>query len=162
MLSVVFPNTLKPMTTNIEFIRRKHSKSVFGIDAIPSTDLNWQYAVCCVFSCNELSTQRLQILNLFGVMLPKPVFGIDTIPNTDLNWQYAVCWVLYFHTLSTQWLQILNLFGFAFPKYKKVTSTDLVNKRFEICSWIPLTMVQSLQLNSALLRIKWDKNCSSF
>ena len=35
-----------------------------------------------------------------------------------------------------------------------MTSTDLVNKCFEICSWIPLTMVKSLPLNSALLLTK--------
>ena len=59
--------------------------------------------------------------------------------------------MLYFHTHSIQWLQIVNLFAVVFPKHWKVTSTDLVNKCFEICSWIPLTMVRFLPLNSALL-----------
>ena len=48
----------------------------------------------------------------------------------------------------------MNLFGVVFPKYIKLTSTNLVNKCFEIRWWIPLTMVTSLPLNSALLEIK--------
>ena len=35
-----------------------------------------------------------------------------------------------------------------------MTSTDLGNQGFETCSWIPLTMVKSLLLNSALLEIR--------
>ena len=61
---------------------------------------------------------------------------------------------MYLHTLSTEWLQILNLFGVVFPKYQKVSSTDLVNKCFEICLWILLTMVRSLPLNTALPYIR--------
>ena len=34
-------------------------------------------------------------------------------------------------------------------KYKSVTSIDLVKQCFRVCSWIPLTMVKSLLLNSA-------------
>ena len=34
-------------------------------------------------------------------------------------------------------------------KYKSVTSIDLVNQCLKICSWIPLTMVKSLLLDSA-------------
>ena len=34
-------------------------------------------------------------------------------------------------------------------KYKSVTSIDLINQCFKICSWITLTMVKSLLLNSA-------------
>ena len=35
-----------------------------------------------------------------------------------------------------------------------MTSTDLIYKCFEICSWTPLKMVRSLPLNSALLSIR--------
>ena len=59
-----------------------------------------------------------------------------------------------FQTLSTQWLQILKLFGVVFPKYKKMTSADLGIQSLKICAWIPLTMVKSLLLKSALLEIK--------
>ena len=42
-----------------------------------------------------------------------------------------------------------------------MTSTDLGNQCFKTCSWIPLTMVKSLLLNSALLEIKIPAfNCS--
>ena len=34
-------------------------------------------------------------------------------------------------------------------KYLSVTSVDLVDQCFELCSWIPLTIVKSLLLNSA-------------
>ena len=47
-----------------------------------------------------------------------------------------------------------KLFGVVFPKYYKMTSTDLGNQCSKTCLWIPLTMVKSLLLNSALLEIR--------
>ena len=44
-----------------------------------------------------------------------------------------------------------------------MASTDLGNQWFKTCSWIPLTMVNSLLLNSALLEIRIPAlacNCS--
>ena len=44
-----------------------------------------------------------------------------------------------------------------------MTSTDLVNQCFKVCSWNPLTMVKSLLLNSSLLKIRIPAlafNCS--
>ena len=44
-----------------------------------------------------------------------------------------------------------------------MTSTDLGTKYFKTCSWIPLTMVKSLLLNSKLLEVKITAlafNCS--
>ena len=44
-----------------------------------------------------------------------------------------------------------------------MTSTDLGNQCFKTCSWIPLTMVKFLLLNSALLEIRVPDlafNCS--
>ena len=49
--------------------------------------------ICCVLCFQTLSTQGLQLLILFGIMLPKSVFGINGIPNTDLTLRYAVCCV---------------------------------------------------------------------
>ena len=58
-----FPNTLKPITTNIEFIGRWASK-------ISTWD--WQkMVICCVLCFHTLSTQWLQILNLFGIVFSK-------------------------------------------------------------------------------------------
>ena len=69
------------------------------------------------------------------------------------DWPYLLlCCV--FHTISTQWLQIMKLFGVVFPKYEKMTSTDLGNQCFKTFSWIPLTLVKCLLLNSALLEIR--------
>ena len=104
-------------------------------------------AICCVLCFYTLSTQLLQLLKLFGVMLPKSVFGIEAIPNTDLIWRYAVC-VVFLYTLNSMTPNIV------FEKYYMMTSTELGNKCFKTCSWIPLTMVKSLLLNSALLEIK--------
>ena len=49
-------------------------KPVFGIEAIPNTDLNWRYAVCCI-------SQWLQILKIFCVVFPK----YQKMTSTDLD-----------------------------------------------------------------------------
>ena len=41
-----------------------------------------------------------------------------------------------------------------YPKYKKTTSTNLVNQCFNICPWILLTMLKSLRLRVSLLQIR--------
>ena len=71
------------------------------------------------------------------------------IPNTDLICRYAVCSI---H------LQLndpnIEINPCCVSKILKMTSMDLGNQCFKTCSWIPLTMVKPLLLNSALLEIR--------
>ena len=101
--------------------------------------------LCVVFS--KSLKPRTTYIYLFDVKLPKSVFGFDSIPNTDLNGRYAECCIsIHSH-----------------PKNWTYSVFDSVNNCFEICLWIPLTMVNFLPLYCALLKIRIPTlafNCS--
>ena len=148
---------------------------MFGINGIPITDqylgsmksqiLNLLEDLLCVgflITLNLLTLNNGFIPHLFHII---PVFGIPSIPNTeqylgsmeqkwipntDLICQYSVCSI---HSqLNDSNIEIIRC---CVSKILKVTSTDLGNYCFRTCSWIPLTMVKSLLLNSALLEIRF-------
>ena len=62
-------------------------------------------------------------------------------------------YIVFTYTLNPMTPNI-ELNRYCVSKILKETSTYLFNKCFEICWWIPLTMVKSLSLNSTLLQIK--------
>ena len=57
---------------------------------------------------------------------------------------------------------IIEIVRCCVSKILKMTSTDLCNQCFKTCLWIPLTMVKSLLLNSALREIKIPAQLSIF
>ena len=71
------------------------------------------------------------------------------IPNTDLICRYAVCSI---HSQLND--PNIEVNPCCVSKILKMTSMDLGNQCFKTCSWIPLTMVKPLLLNSALLEIR--------
>ena len=99
--------------------------------------------------------------------------GIDGIPNTDITWRHAVLLCFVFLNIPTP---PMNLFGVVFPKQwsqklfagvcvqiLKMKSTDLVYRCFKISSWITLSRVKLLLLNSLLwlLICKFSKTQNS-
>ena len=76
---------------------RSQILTYFDLIVDPNYWCNLKYwpnsAICCALCFQALSSQSLQILNLFGIKLPKSVFGIDAIPINNLNWRYAQCCV---------------------------------------------------------------------
>ena len=116
-----------------DFINTKYWP-VFGIDGISNTDFIWRYALCCVSIHSQSNDYNYCIYSALSSKI-----SIWDWRNPKYWTNLSICCV--FYTISTQWLQILKC-------------TDLCNQCFKTCSWILLTMIKSLLLNSALLEIR--------
>ena len=90
-LNLMTPNKILIQSTLFQFLGFNQSQILTSIWDRWNPKYWPNLSICCLLCFHTLSTHWLQLLHLFGVMLPKSVFGTDAIPNTDLICRYAVC-----------------------------------------------------------------------